>query len=208
MRRKEKFFLVYKIVNVVNDNFYIGVTSGSLFKRRREHLCSARSGSRYILHKAIRRYGEKNFLFEPFTYHLSMKDALAEEIRAIRILNPKYNLTRGGEGILGFQARLGMKNSEASKEKTRQRLLGHSVSSESRERMRQAKLNSPHYEKRKAFLSALKSKAIICISDGQEFKSAMAAIKHYGLSKAAISRVCRGKQKETKGLRFQWKDAV
>lgn len=57
-------FVVYKVTNVINGKSYIGKTSRTLKKRRKEHIAKAAQGSSLPFHAAIRKYGEKNFLWD------------------------------------------------------------------------------------------------------------------------------------------------
>lgn len=52
---------IYIIKNIVNGKIYVGQTITSCRKRWTQHLHDARRGSNYIISKAIRLYGEKNF---------------------------------------------------------------------------------------------------------------------------------------------------
>lgn len=53
-----KTFIVYKITNKTNNKTYIGKTEYSLEHRWNRHLSSARNGSKFRFHSAIRKYGE------------------------------------------------------------------------------------------------------------------------------------------------------
>ena len=53
-----KTYIVYKITNKKNGKSYIGKTEYSLKHRWNRHLSSARNGSKFRFHSAIRKYGE------------------------------------------------------------------------------------------------------------------------------------------------------
>lgn len=55
---------IYKITNNINDKIYVGQTIRSLEKRKSRHLNDARYGSKNPIHRAIRKYGVENFVFE------------------------------------------------------------------------------------------------------------------------------------------------
>lgn len=95
--------LVYRIDNLLDGKFYIGVCSGGLRKRKREHLCCARTTwrGRSRLYSAIRKYGEHNFEFSVIADGMSQVEALAMEVRLICEMSPAYNITIGGEGAVG-----------------------------------------------------------------------------------------------------------
>lgn len=95
--------LVYKATNAINGKFYIGVTNGSVAKRRREHFHAARAGSHTKFHRAIRKHGEANFSFEVIDTKAEYAEALSREIELIAKMAPSYNITKGGQGVLGLR---------------------------------------------------------------------------------------------------------
>lgn len=98
--------VVYRIVNSVNGKSYIGVTCAGLAKRRREHLHAARRNAdkgRSRIYNAIRKHGEDCFRFEIIETLPTYAEALKREIELIAASNPKYNITAGGQGVLGLR---------------------------------------------------------------------------------------------------------
>jgi group I intron endonuclease len=104
---------IYKITNNLNQKFYIGFTSQKNPKWRfNQHLSTARSKRKnnQPIIRAIRKYGEENFLFEVILEGDEKFLLDVKEPRLIEELKPKYNVTLGGEGILGY------KHTEATKQ--------------------------------------------------------------------------------------------
>lgn len=94
---------LYKI-SFPSNKSYIGITKRSVEVRWYEHCKSARLGSSFAVHKAIRKYGADNIKIE--TLVIGEWSYLAHlESRAIDIFKTKgskgYNLTTGGEGNPG-----------------------------------------------------------------------------------------------------------
>lgn len=90
--------LIYKIVNKLTGDFYIGKTTKTKEERLQRHLYTSSYGSETHLHKAMRKYGESNFIIEEVECQLS-EDILDErEMYWIKNLNPPYNMTEGGDG--------------------------------------------------------------------------------------------------------------
>src|SRR5260370_37094985 len=96
----------YLVTNIRNGKQYIGVIGKSgktISKRWKEHCYEAGYNSHYLLHKAIRKYGEAAFEVEQVASTRSLEDILAVErllIIQYGTLSPKgYNLTSGGEGV-------------------------------------------------------------------------------------------------------------
>jgi group I intron endonuclease len=55
---------VYKVTNKQNGKIYIGITNQGVTVRWSKHCSDARRNSTFLLSKAIRKYGEQNFLIE------------------------------------------------------------------------------------------------------------------------------------------------
>lgn len=169
---KDKTFIVYMATNTSNGKRYIGATSRGLIIRKTKHLQDARAtrpGCR-VFNAAIRKYGNDAFEWAIVSTLNSFQEMMQEEIRLIADLKPEYNITRGGQGIVGVPrtpewtakvvAKLkGRKMSEAQ----RQKLIGR--------------------EQRHAF------KSIVCLNDGMFFESIKAAASHYGIRKKSVSEV-------------------
>jgi len=89
---------IYKLINKVNGDFYIGKTKDSLNRRFTNHKATANAGSGYYLHNAMRHYGYVNFIMESLETvqdEISLND---REVYWIEELKPKYNMHRGGQG--------------------------------------------------------------------------------------------------------------
>lgn len=87
---------VYKIINESTGDFYIGKTIRQLEARFKQHQYDAKSGSDTHLHRAMRKHGFDNFkivLIEQVDGDLDQR-----EIHWISEMQPKYNMTSGGEG--------------------------------------------------------------------------------------------------------------
>lgn len=87
-----KYYTVYKVTNIINGKFYIG-------KHITENPYDDYMGSGKLIKKAIKKYGEKNFLKEVLKIYDNEHDMnVAEEI-LIDLTNPSaYNLQPGGKG--------------------------------------------------------------------------------------------------------------
>lgn len=107
--------IVYKHICRVNGKSYIGFTSKKdldpdsidvhllLERRWNGHCYDAKSGSRLVFHKAIRKYGESAFEHEILDVCSSLEEAAEQEKRRIKehdstIEGHGYNMTKGGEG--------------------------------------------------------------------------------------------------------------
>jgi group I intron endonuclease len=56
--------IIYKIVNKVNGDFYIGKTTKPKEERLQKHFYNSSYNSQTHLHRAIRKYGYSSFIIE------------------------------------------------------------------------------------------------------------------------------------------------
>jgi len=99
-----KTYIVYKITNKKNGKSYIGKTEYSLEHRWNRHLSSARNGSKFRFHSAIRKYGEDCWDLSVIeTYQTEEENFINEkESHFIKLFESDtkkgYNATSGGNG--------------------------------------------------------------------------------------------------------------
>ena len=99
---------IYKI-EFPNEKVYIGITTTSLEKRKKEHKSCANTNSNKILHKALRKYDMVDTfdLIEIDTAD-TLEELCEKEIIYIYEYNSHYihgygyNMTYGGDGITGY----------------------------------------------------------------------------------------------------------
>lgn len=96
-----KQWLIYKHTSERSGKSYIGLTSKSLETRWQHHCHLARTGSDYHFHRAIRMYGEDNWLHEIVANNIdTLEEAQALEkffIKQYDTFENGYNMTHGGE---------------------------------------------------------------------------------------------------------------
>ena len=101
------FGIIYCITNTVNGKQYVGQTTKALISRWRWHLRYANAGSQGALHASIRKYGTKVLRIEQIDSAASLEELNKKETSWIAQLNTftphGYNLTRGGDGVLGWR---------------------------------------------------------------------------------------------------------
>lgn len=82
---------------------YVGYSTHGMVERWRRHVEFARAGSQYMIHRAIRKYGENAFEHVVLAQCSSEAEAKAVEVECIAAagsMAPQgYNATAGGEGI-------------------------------------------------------------------------------------------------------------
>jgi group I intron endonuclease len=98
MRGRVGSVLVYLVRNLVNGKVYVGKTTQDLAKRWGRHKSSARHGSPYPFHVAIREYGEKAFSVEELGRADSLEELTNLEIHYIATF--KSNLPAVGYNVV------------------------------------------------------------------------------------------------------------
>jgi len=88
--------IVYKATNIINRKCYIGQTRCSFSKRKKEHFQDAKHhrDSSWRFHKAIRKYGWKNFKWKILYETDNQEDLNEKEIYFIKQLTirERYNI--------------------------------------------------------------------------------------------------------------------
>lgn len=101
--------IIYKVTNLINGKLYIGLTTKNLEKRRKEHVKQVNNDSQLAFHRAIRKYGLDNFIWEVIDNAENKDELCNKEIYWIsyyktytQLKNSNgYNMTVGGEGGTG-----------------------------------------------------------------------------------------------------------
>lgn len=158
-----KVYRIYKCTNQINGKTYIGFTNKPLIKRIIEHKSSAKSGSDYLLHKAIRKYGIDSFnwecLYESFDREFilsTMENHFIMENNSYFEDGFGYNMTFGGQGGM-----LGKKHTEeticklklARNKRLVEPMLGKKHNDDAKEKMSLAKLGKKKDESYKEMCS-------------------------------------------------------
>jgi len=169
-------FVVYEAMNLINRKCYIGVTTKGVYHRQKQHLAAARYGKKGAkFYNAIRKYGENNFWFYILAVCEDFDEALREEMEFIKALKPEYNMTIGGEGVVGykFSKEVKLKNVESRRAKS-------------------------------GYKNTHRYKPVRCISDGRTFPSLVSAGRYYGFSRSMMTILCQRKRPSKSGLRFEY----
>jgi group I intron endonuclease len=220
---------IYLITNKINNKKYVGKTIKSLPTRFYNHLYASKNGSTTYLHKALRKYGEDNFIIEELDRY--DVDILGEkEIEWISSLKPEYNQTLGGDGgILGYSHTEETKELLSSKRKGK--FIGEENSfynkthtKEQKEKWSKMRKGQPspcgfagksHKEESKSKTSQTlknnpnvkRTKVFQYDIEGnflREFQSISDASKFVGTTPSNIKYTCEGKFKHCKGYKWSY----
>ena len=99
--------LIYKVTNQINQKSYVGKTELSFSQRKSNHLSDTRRGCEFAFHRALRKYGEENFVWEIVEDGIEDKTLLDDKERHYIALHESfgskgYNMSEGGEGQTGW----------------------------------------------------------------------------------------------------------
>lgn len=94
-----------------SGKMYIGLTSRTLKRRVQDHYSSARTGSHYTFHKALRKY-DKKVKFRVLNSGLTLDEAKDLEVGYIALFN---TLRKGYNDSSGGESRYGIKHSDETK---------------------------------------------------------------------------------------------
>ena len=223
-----KVTTLYMARNIITNDFYIGVTSAVLYKRKSQHLYSVKNNSKFYFHNAIRKYGEENFIWTKIGSMPSYREGLDMEVHLIKELKPKYNMGIGGEkNSLGtkrtFEQRKKMSEIAKKVPKEVRALRSKNQSGKKHSLITKKKMSESHKgnkyclgnkhkdstkeKMRTAKLGKLpnNSRNIMCINDGKIYPSIRCASKFYLLNEQKIGISCR-KNIPWKGMNFKYID--
>jgi len=127
----QKIYSLYCITNIVNNKVYIGQTI-ALKQRWYDHKRAAKNNPNQIIHHAMIKYGIENFMFESITSCKTQDDA--NEVEVLLIIQYESHISMGK----GYNVSNGGNNASKTedwKRKVSNKLMGHKVSQETREKV-------------------------------------------------------------------------
>jgi len=225
--------LIYKITNKINNKLYIGLTTMTLKGRWSCHKAEAKIGNKTPLYKAIRKYGEDNFIIEQIDIANNQQELEEKEIYWImhfKSLSPNgYNLTEGGIVSTKQSNETKLKKSIAQKKRFKNKLevekttLGLKqfwkesdpvklkersnkikAAWTSERRKQMAEMNKGH---KRAYGNTYRRFPINVINELtgeiQKFESCEMACKQLNLTASAVSRCLKGERPRHKGYKFE-----
>lgn len=181
--KKEQTGIIYRVTNRVNGKVYIGQTTQTLTKRKRQHLRAAFSlrHPNNKFYNAIRKYGEELFVWEIIKDDISI-DILDElemyYINQYDSLKSGYNSTEGGKSVRG------MVHSEETRRK-----IGNAQKT-----LQKGSLNSNFDSTEYLFIH--KSGFIERCTKNELYTK-------YSLNRSSVSKLTGGKCKSVKGWRLK-----
>lgn len=216
--------IVYRILNLVTDEFYVGVTTQPLAKRLGQHFASI-SRSSGPLHSAIAKFGQMAFVIEPLVECETIEIGMAKERRLISALSPAYNVAPGGKGerevvCLDDGCTFASASAAAAFYKTAKSAVIEVCLRNPRRAQaggRVFRYVGDIFDANAELATAKKRtmeragkgapklmKPVVCLDDGKVYPSAIEASAAYGIHRSRIGEVCRGVVKAAKGRSFSY----
>jgi group I intron endonuclease len=209
--------VIYKVVNELNGEVYIGTTIKSIEERKKDHLQRVDKDYSAKFHDAISTYGVDVFEWEQIDTASSLDELAQKEKDYILIYNSKeegYNADSGG----GFKKTVYQYDLNDGHLINSYECLESAASAVNaiKQQLSRACLSVNNtfngfywsYQYSESFNPSIdnRKKAIVQFdSEGKEiacFKSIAEASKHTGINKSSIAKVCRGERNHAGG--FKW----
>jgi group I intron endonuclease len=205
---------IYKIVNRLNNKYYVG-SSNNIKSRWRSHKYGLRKGTHHSSHlqNAWNKYGESNFDFiiveetavenlanEEQKYLDNIKNSNKEsECYNISFLSDKIEMSEATKQKIS-KSSIGKKLSEETKKKLSELLKGRIISEYTKQKISENTTGKP-----KPWNNKSKNKEIYHFTNnsketftGTQFEFRV----KYNLDKSAVSKLIKGKRKCCKGWRL------
>lgn len=158
--------VIYRVTNKLNGKSYVGQTIQSLLRRQSRHLSDVRNGDESYFHRALRKCGTDNFIWQVICICPNINSLNEQEqyyIALFNLTNSKhgYNLTSGGLNyIISDETRKKMSElqrgkvtSEITKKKMSKARQGIQFTDEHRENIRQSRIGQKMSEVAKSKIS-------------------------------------------------------
>jgi group I intron endonuclease len=216
---------IYKIINVVNNKFYVG-SAVNFSRRKTRHFSELRTQTHNNskLQNAWNKYGEASFIFvvveevhdklllleaenrwlkdhvgKEYCYNLGV-DAIAPMLGISGEASPTWGRKRTPEE-LAAQSWKGKKHSEESKQKIRGALKGHHVSTSTRAKISATLSGEGNfwYGKKRPDHGAKVSKTIFAKPDGILFPSILVARRYYDVKPTTLNRALKSNKPISRG---------
>ena len=211
--------IIYKVVNTITDEVYIGATTKSIEERKADHLQTSRKKVGSCFQESIATYGADAFKWEQIDTANSINELAEKEKQYILKYNSKeqgYNSDAGGgfkkivyqfneDGILinsfsslkEIETTLNYDKRRVSNACTTATLWKGSYWSYSQNNTFKPTMDS---RKKKVFQYSLNGEILA------RYNSVADASRITGLSKTCISRCCRGERRSSSGFLWKYQD--
>ena len=223
MKMKEKInnnYIIYKAINSLNNQAYIGATTNSIYKRKLDHTERANRGEKNKFHAAIYTYGPEAFSWEQIDTANDVNEMASKEKRYILEYNSKksgFNSDQGG-GVQKTVYKYDLVTKELINQFDSLTYAANTVNT-TKQHISRACLSVnktfkgffwsydyfEYFEPEKD--SRIREVQQFSLVGGllAEYKSVAEASRQTGISKTCISRVCRCERQQSAGYLWKFK---
>lgn len=136
---------VYMVVNRHTGHMYIGVSNDPQTRFRGHLKAIKQKNPGFYFARAVKKHGADAFALFTLKVCNSRQEALSEEMRCIAAYYPEYNITAGGEGVIGFkhsaESKAKISASLKGNRNSKGKFLGRKLSEETKRKISQSMLN-------------------------------------------------------------------
>lgn len=184
---------IYQIINLLNNDIYIGSAARSLYSRWRQHKSDLKLNKHRNIHlqRAYNKYGKDNFIFEVIEYCESEK-CIEREQYYMDLLKPRYNINPKASSGLGRKMTPEQCLAHGQRMKGKKAWnKGIPFSVKSRKKMSEARKGKEPWNKNK---KCPRNKPILR-NDGKIYPNIMTAAIDLQVKENTIIKACTDKQK-------------
>ncbi|MFD2568688.1 NUMOD1 domain-containing DNA-binding protein [Pseudotenacibaculum haliotis] len=211
--------IVYRIVNTITLETYIGVTTTSLEIRKRDHLSKAKNNTGGKLYESMATYGIENFKFQVVDTTLDTMNELAEKEKSLIRKNKEEGLSLNSDSGGGVPKKVYQYSLEGKFLREFNSLKDASNECNVSNKKISKACTGSSTKAGNFYWSYVKSDSILPKVDRRvkivyklspdsghiidKFESVASASRITGVLKSSIAKVCRGERKTAGG--YKWK---
>lgn len=193
--------IIYKATNKINGKAYIGYDSNwPKRKNAHKHYSQKESDNKPYFHKAILKYGWDNFEWSVIKENATKDDEtlLIEKYETFYTTGKGYNLTKGGDGIVGYY------RSEETKRKIGEKNKNRIFTEEHKKKLSNSHKGISSHKKGKSLSQEIKKKISESLSGKNHPQYGKKVSEETRKKISQANKECIPWNKGKKGLQVPW----